>query len=177
MAKVRVTRRKETGEMEELDLKPEIMTEEAAELIGRQSEPVIIEVERGAIKRYAQAIEDPNPLYNDVEYARKSRYGELICPPGFTGWPVKPRDRSQASLPAQVMEKTGRSTMIDNGGEIEFILPIRAGDTITSVNRVNDIYEEVGRSGNRLLLGLFETTYVNQNGDIAARSNNRILYL
>jgi len=177
MAKVRVMRRNEEGEMEELDIEPQIMTEELAELIGTQSDPVILEVERGIIRRYAQAIEDPNLLYNDVEYAKNSKYGEMICPPGFFGWPVKPRSMAQASLLNQIMNMTGRSIILDNGDEFEFMLPIRAGDTLTSVGRITDVYEEVGRSGNRLLLSITETTYFNQNGDIVAKCHHRAMYV
>ncbi len=101
MAKVRVMRRNETGQMEEIEVEPQIMTNELAELIGSQSDPVILEVERGAIRKYAQAVGDPNPLYSDVEYAKKSKYGELICPLGFFGWPVKPRESAQPSLASQ----------------------------------------------------------------------------
>jgi len=177
MAKVRVMQRTETGEMEELEVKPQIITKEVAELIGTQSVPVILEVERGTIRRYAQAIEDPNPLYNDVEYAKNSKYGEIICPPGFFGWPVKSRSMAQVSLLNQIMNMTGRSTVLDNGDEFEFMLPIRAGDTLTSVGRIVDIYEEVGRSGNRLLLSITETTYINQNGDIVAKCRHRAMYV
>ena len=177
MAKVRVMRRNETGEMEELAVEPLIMTEELAELIGTQTDPVILEVERGAIRRYAQAIEDQNPLYNDVEYAKKSKYGEMICPPGFFGWPVKPRSLAQSPIFSQIMQKSGRSTSMDNGGELEFMLPIRAGDILSSVTKIADIYEEAGRSGNRFLLAIREVTYVNQNGDIVAKSKARTIYL
>ena len=174
MAKVRVMRRNEMGEMEELAVEPMIMTEELAELIGTQTDPVILEVERGAIRRYAQAIEDPNPLYNDVDYAKQSKYGEMICPPGFFGWPVKPRNQTQAFMLNQIIMKgSGRSITFDNGGELEFMLPIRAGDVLTSITKIADIYEEVGRSGNRFLLIIRETTYINQNGDIVAKSRAR----
>ena len=81
MAKVRVMQRNEKGEMEELGLKPQMMTEELTELIGTESLPNILGVERGAIRRYAQAIEDSNPLFNDVEYAKKKNrpveYGDV----------------------------------------------------------------------------------------------------
>lgn len=177
MAKVRVMRRNEQGEMEELAIEPLIMTSALAELIGKQSDPVILEVERGAIRKYAQAIEDPNPLYRDVEYARRSKYGGIICPPGFFGLRIKPREMTEDSLSRQIREQTGRFTAMDMGGELEFRLSIRAGDILTSVTRITDIYEEIGRSGNRLLLTIQETTYTNQNGDIVAKSDSRSIHI
>ncbi len=178
MAKARVMRRTETGEMQEVDVKPIIMTDELAALIGTQAAPIIMEVERGAIRRYAEAMEDPNPLYHDREYARKSKYGEIIAPPGFFGWPVKPFSWMRDPSYLQIREKAGtRVVGMDNGGEIEFILPIRAGDTLTAVRQIADIYEEIGRSGNRLLLTLSETTYINQNGDVVAKGHTRAMYV
>ena len=44
-----------------------------------------MEVEKGAIKKYADAVDDHNPLYWDDEYAKNSRYGSIIAPPGFFG--------------------------------------------------------------------------------------------
>ena len=147
MAEVRVMRRTERGEMEEVEAEPQIMTEELAELIGMRFDPVIWEVEKGAIRRYAQAIEDPNPLYNDVEYARRSKYGELICPPGFFGWPVKPRRLVETPRISQIVEKAGCSRIFAGGSELEFMLPVRVRDTLTSIRKIADIYEEIGRSG------------------------------
>src|SRR4030042_4787005 len=63
--------------------------EELQKLVGTINEPWVMEVERGAIKRYAEAIEDPNPLYYDVEHARKMGYRDIVAPLGFYGWPVK----------------------------------------------------------------------------------------
>jgi len=35
------------------------------------------------IKRFAQAIDDPNPLYHDEEYAKSSKFKGIIAPPLF----------------------------------------------------------------------------------------------
>ncbi|MBA3474210.1 MAG: MaoC family dehydratase N-terminal domain-containing protein, partial [Rubrobacter sp.] len=45
--------------------------------IGYRSEPVTNVVEKGAVKKFAEAIGDPNPLYVDEEAAKASRYGAL----------------------------------------------------------------------------------------------------
>jgi len=66
-----------------------MLPEEIARFIGKVGDIIIVEVEKGAIKRYADAVGDFNPLYWDGEYAGKSRYGSIIAPPGFFGWPSK----------------------------------------------------------------------------------------
>ena len=63
---------------------PSFLTAEMREqAIGTESEPVTVDVEKGAILKFAQAIGDENPLWNDEAAARRTRYGGLIAPPTF----------------------------------------------------------------------------------------------
>ena len=63
---------------------PSFLTEEMREqAIGQESEPRSLEVEKGAIIKFAEAIGDDNPLYVDEVAARASRFGGLIAPPTF----------------------------------------------------------------------------------------------
>lgn len=153
------------------------ITDELKAMIGIiMAEPTIIEVERGAIRRYADAIDDPNPLYRDVEYAKNSGYGELICPPGFFGWPVKAGGGPMWILDTfgDPLSRAGFPRILDGGIEYEFFIPIRAGDILTSYIKVADITERAGRTGNMLLVTL-ETTYLNQNGDIVAKARSSLI--
>lgn len=59
------------------------MTEIDRSLIGSVSAPFVIEVERGAIRKFALAIGDPNPLYRDVAFARAHGHDDLVAPPTF----------------------------------------------------------------------------------------------
>ena len=59
------------------------ITPEMKAAIGVESEPRTSEVEKGAIIKFAEAIGDTNPIYNDEAAARESRYGGLIAPPTF----------------------------------------------------------------------------------------------
>ena len=63
---------------------PSFLTAEMREqAIGTQSSPLTMEVEKGAIMKFAEAIGDDNPLWTDEIIARKSKYGGLIAPPTF----------------------------------------------------------------------------------------------
>ena len=42
-----------------------------------------MEVERGHIKAFAEAIEDPNPLWNDENVARQKLSTGMMAPPTF----------------------------------------------------------------------------------------------
>jgi len=145
-------------------------------LIGAMTEPGINEVERGAIRRYAEAVGNPNPLYSDVEYAKKSRYGEVICPPGFFGWPIK-ASTGAVEVMAPVFSalfKAGLVRILDGGMSYEFFLPVRAGDTLTWYARFVDAREREGKTGKMIFLS-FETTYINQRGDLVAKARNTFL--
>ena len=47
-------------------------------LIGRESETTVIEVERGAIRRLADAIGDANPVHTDEPAARSAGFSSLV---------------------------------------------------------------------------------------------------
>jgi acyl dehydratase len=51
--------------------------------IGKQSPKIKNVIERGAVKKFAEAIGDPHPIYVDEEVGRKSRYQNNIAPPTF----------------------------------------------------------------------------------------------
>ena len=100
--------------------------------------PKLYEVEKGAIRRFADAVDDYNPLYHDEEYARKSKYGSIIAPPGFFGWPSKQARNSPLAvdIPTELesaFERAGYplSLVLDGGMEYEFFLPVRAGDVLS----------------------------------------------
>jgi len=151
------------------------ISDEIKAMIGTMTEPSIMEVERGAIRRFADAIGDPNPLYKDIEYAKNSRYGEMVCPIGFFGWPIKGGGLEQMMgmiMPAMI--KAGLFRILDGGVDYEFFIPIHAGDTLTSYGKVADIREREGKSGKMLFITM-EQTYLNQNGDKAAVARATII--
>ena len=149
-----------------------VITEGMKALIGYSGEPAVLEVERGAIKRFCGAVGDDNPLFTDAAHAERGPHGEAVCPPGFFGWPVKTSPVSSPTPNQLVLAefaKNGFPGLLDGGVDYELLLPIRAGDVLVSSARVADIYEREGRAG-KSLFGVFETTYTNQNGDIVARA-------
>ena len=159
-----------------------MIPEELTKFISVTGTPIIMQIEGGAIRRYAEAIDDPNPFYYDEEYARNSRYGAIICPPGFFGWPVGkgPFLSGPVTLTGTMLDfmaalnKVGFGTLIDGGVEFEFILPIRAGDRLVFVPKILDLRERETKLG-KTLFGIIESTYTNQNGDIVAKTSNTLI--
>ena len=141
--------------------------EEVVKVIGKSlGEPQVFEIERGAIRRFADAVDDFNPLHRDVEYARSSKYGEIIAPVGFFGWPMKGAGIMAALGEAIVpIMGAGYFILLDGGIEYEPFIPIRAGDVLTSYARLADVPEKITSSGKSMLLPVIEMNFLNQNGD------------
>lgn len=127
--------------------------------LGKESPPRSEEVEKGAIRRFVNALSDHNPLYEDEGYAKKSRYGGKIAPPLF----AITFNRERRPQPD---DRLGKGA-VNAGNEFEFFLPIRAGDVITSTTKLVDIKERMGRLG-RMFILTSETTFMNQRGETVA---------
>ncbi len=132
--------------------------------IGQESPPEVMEVEKGHIRAFAQAIEDPNPLWNNEAEARKTRFGGMVAPPTFLR---AARTQGLEDLPPDFPYKR----LLDGGSEWEYFEPVRPGDRITAVNRVVDIYPRAGQLGPMIFI-VTETTYTNQFGQVAATQKN-----
>ncbi|MGH7779189.1 MAG: FAS1-like dehydratase domain-containing protein [Candidatus Binataceae bacterium] len=137
------------------------VTEEALKQIGKTGEIHTYEVERGAIRRFAEAIGDPNPLFNDEREARNTRFGGMIAPPTFCRSMSAPAPGIE--LPAMGKEFRG----LDGGSDWEYFHPIHVGDRICVQTRLADLRESEGRLGTMVFITM-ETTYTNQFGEICA---------
>ena len=157
-----------------------MLPQQVTQLIGKRDEGRIMEVEKGAIRKFADAVEDANLLYWDEEYARKSKYGGIVAPPGFFGWPVKWEGALAlaSELRQEAMDtvaEAGYERILDGGIEYEFIAPIRAGDTLTAVSTIVDVYEREAKAGTMVFTSV-ETTYTNQNGDLVAKERKNAIH-
>ena len=143
------------------------ITQEMRDTIGVESEPITHDVERGAIVKFAQAIGDANPLFNDEEAARKTRLGGIVAPPTFM--------RSLISNPAPSF-KNPYPANLDGGSQWEYFHPVRPGDRITVTTKLAELFERPGRLGN-MLFSIRETNYVNQFGQrVAVQRTTGISY-
>jgi len=150
-----------------------MLPEEVTKYIGKAGDIVTLEVEKGAIKKYADAVDDRNPLYWDDEYARNSRYGSIIAPPGFIGWPTHwtggmPVRLKFSDEVGTVVAQAGYDRVLDGGTEFEFFYPVRPGDTLSALERVADIYERESKNGNMVFI-IIDVTYTNQNGALVTK--------
>lgn len=123
---------------------PEEILEEARKLIGRETRPVKAKypVEYEPIRRWCHMAGIESPIFLDPTYAKKSKYGEVICPPGAivliarNTWPVESPEESLPPIPTP----EGMDVPFNMGHQWEFLKPIRVGERITYKRRIADIY-------------------------------------
>lgn len=112
------------------------------------------------IRRWAQySVGDDNPLFSEVDYAKRTPYGTVIAPPSFTftidSGIVAP------GLPG--------IQWIFAGSRFENFKPIKAGDTITARARLIDVQIKEGRNVSRYVNQVGEVLYYNQDNDLVTR--------
>jgi len=145
-----------------------MITDEMKSKIGVESEPEVYEVTVQMIQRFIQATGDSNPLWQDEENVKRSKYGGIIAPPTIIpviGW--------ERFLALQVKSLL-RGKMLHAGTELDCYKPVRLGDRISVTNKVANIRELQSETG-RALLVIFEGTYKNQNRELVAKCQQKLI--
>ena len=146
-----------------------LITEGLRSKIGVESEPEVYEVEKGMIRRFVLAIDDPNPLWQDEEYARKSRYGGIIAPPTFV------LTIGFDKLRQQVLESIPHGGILHGGTELECYQLVRAGDTINVTTKITHIREWRDRKMGKTVFVALDVTYKNQRQELVAKCQQMII--
>ncbi|MFC0273669.1 MaoC family dehydratase N-terminal domain-containing protein [Metabacillus herbersteinensis] len=108
------------------------------ETVGKRSNKVKNIVERGAVKRFAEAIGDPHPIFIDEEVGRKSRYKNNIAPPTFS------RVFDYGVVEGLNLPNKG----LIHGEQIyHFTRPLFVGEEINCYTEVKKYYERKGKNG------------------------------
>ena len=130
--------------------------------LGAEWAPRSYQIEREMIRRFARAIGDPNPLWQDEDYAKSSHYGGIIAPPTFIlaiGF---------EQFVDEVMSLASFGTVLMGGTELEFYYPIRLGDVITVIFKISSLRERQGKMG-KMAFMTFDSTYKSQSQELVAK--------
>lgn len=139
-----------------------VITAEMRELIGVETPPYVVEVEKGDLRRFVEATGETSPLYTDAEWAKTTRYGGVLLPPTF----FCPDPIIAAKLTG-LKRPWPFKYSIDGGSEWEFCRPVRVGDTLRISSRIADLYEKQGsRQTGRMLFTIIEVRCVNQRDEL-----------
>ena len=168
------------------------LTDEIRALIGVSAERVeasLWGLEREDLRRFTQAIMDPDPRYWDEAFATTTRFGGIVTPPIYCTYLSRktppgaddPITRAFLANPnsdgiggvADGGERRGAlptiptdlKRIMNAGNEIELYKYPTLGDRIFSQARIADVKERVGRDSNPMLIITTETTYTDQDGE------------
>ena len=131
-----------------------IISDELQSLLNVEFGPEVYEIEKGMVRKFAEAIEDQNPLWQQV------------APPTFPA----------ALVPTKLLHKmtTAKCPLtrfLNGSSELEYYQPIKVGDTISVTARLDRLRKMEGKEG-RTLFMIVEITYKNQKGEVVARGRN-----
>jgi hypothetical protein len=136
-----------------LDDEP-VISEELENLLNVTFGPEVYEIEKGMLRKFAEAIEDPNP-----RWLREA-------PPTFAA----------ALVPTELLHRlfnagTRLTRLLNGASELEYIQPILAGDVISVTGSLTRLRQTQGKEGPTLFM-FTEVTYTNQRGEVAVRGKN-----
>lgn len=163
-----------------------LLTDEVRAYIGMETEPRVCcdPVERGAVRRFAQAVMDIDPIYMDEEYAARTRYLGPVAPPLFAaamlrlgfGEPDLVQERasdpdfdgvvgsSSLGLPPLPL----KLAMLNGGTDVELYRLPRHGEWVTVVSRYKDIYERETSKGPMIFV-IYESDFSDEEGNLIIR--------
>lgn len=168
-----------------------LLTEAVKAFIGRRTEPFLAcdAVEPGAVRRYAQAIMDPDPAYADD--AAGARYGGAVAPPIFPsfmfrtpfGAPDVLSERAHDPDFDGIVMGVGNGlpplpldglALLNGGAEIEFYAYARHGERVLQSSRYADIYEREAKAGPMIFV-IIETEFTTEAGQLLLRARKTII--
>ncbi len=120
------------------------------------------------IRRWAQGMQNPNPLYFDESYAAASRFGRLIAPQSFAIC----SDDSHGAAPA-IQGHIPGTHMLFGGDEWWMFGPrIEPGDRIRHERMLFDYKVTQTKFAGPTMFSRGDTSYVNQRGEILCKQRS-----
>ena len=156
------------------------LTDAMRERVGSESAPWTYEVTTTSVRAFARGVGYTDPVYFDLEAARKAGYPSLPAPPTYLGTPVflpgVSSDTFSGPSRGQPSVEHGLKGLLDGGTETELHGTICAGDTLTAVTRLADLTVRESRSLGRMLIVTNESRYTNQHGERVATQRSQVIF-
>ena len=157
------------------------LTDEMRAAIGSESPAWTYEVTTTSVRAFARGVGYTDPVYYDVDVARKAGYRSLPAPPSYMGTPVfipgRSSDTFSGPTEGQPAIKHGLPGLLDGGTETEYFDQICAGDTLVVVSKVVGLDIRESKSLGKMLITTNETTYTNRDtGKLVARQRGQAIF-
>jgi acyl dehydratase len=124
--------------------------------------PFVRHVNRDSINHVARAIGDDNPLWNDPEHARQSRYGKLVAPPALlyaAAWGSWDLRRGQGLPGVHGLHSSDRWI---------YYRPLLEGDEVRAVKEPVSLEERKGAYAARSMMQTDNIWFYNQRDELVA---------
>ena len=124
---------------------------------------------RDSIRHFVDGIGDTNPLFRDVEYAKKTKYGSIVAPGSYL-YTV------QWVVPGSGMPGVHAWY---SGGDWEWYRPIFPGDEFKPAGILRDVVVKQGRmaGGGQIYIDYDEGVYVNQRNEIVGKELHHTVWV
>lgn len=134
---------------------------------------------RAAIRYFATAVGDDNPLYTDRSYARDHGFGDVIAPPTMLAesnqYLTHSRDEDGFAGHAWDLEVPG-TRVVRGGNSYEFGAPAGPDTVVTVAWRIADMTERRTSAGQPMLVVTSEATYTDQHGTHLLTNTETLVY-
>lgn len=164
--------------------------------IGMTGEPKLspMPLERDTLRRFAQAIMDPDPIYYDDEAAKTSKFGQIVSPPLYPAHAYRPpadgpdpfavfaenpdsdgtagSDGMYYGLPPIPMPY---KRLLNGGNELQFYRALAVGERCIVTPRYADVMLKQGKNG-AILLVVVETTYKTEAGELLLVNRQTLIW-
>lgn len=127
--------------------------------IGKDYPAFTVDVEKGRLRAFAQAIGENNPIHHDPEAAKKAGFASLVAPPTFAFTIIMDAGQSFNILAEMGIEKT---RAVHGEQHFTYHRPILAGDVISGRQRIVDMYD---KKNGALWFIVADVSLANQRGE------------
>jgi acyl dehydratase len=156
------------------------LTDQMKARIGSASPPWPYEVTTTSVRAFARGVGYTDPVYYDVEAARKAGYRSLPAPPTYLGTPVFIPGKSSDTFsgPAEGMPTVdhGLKGILDGGTETETFETICAGDVLHASVKLAGLDVRSSQALGKMLIMTTETSYKNEAGKLVALQRSQVIY-
>ncbi|MFO0596868.1 MAG: MaoC family dehydratase N-terminal domain-containing protein [Myxococcaceae bacterium] len=129
--------------------------------VGRTTPPTLNEVEKGAVRRFAEALGDYNPAYFDLDYARASGFAGIVVPPSF------PLTFNSGTDLRELLGVPARHLLLAEWS-VDFERPVIAGDRLLMTSKVAEVGERPSPAG-RVEVAVIEDEGRDENGQLVLK--------
>ena len=150
-----------------------VITDEMKAAVGVDVPGGTSEVTTSGIRMFARAVGYSDLIFYDEDEAKKQGYSGLVAPPGYLGSAIFRPGGGGGGAPGGGFSIPYKR-ILNGGTTYEYLVPIVAGDVITSSSQITDFQEREGSIG-PMLITYRQTTFKNQDGVVVALMRGNLI--